>query len=209
MASESSLLPVSFVADVNQLHHDTVARWHTVDIENNYEGIFGTICQQHQFNYRLWHEEDIARSPDVGDTRIAEVKRAIDGFNQQRNDWIERVDENLISILGELEVEPDDDARLNTETPGSAIDRLSIMSLRVYHLTEHLDRVDVDEDHLNTVRQKLTRCRAQQRDLSQSLVELLDDLLQGKKTLRVYRQMKMYNDPTMNPYLYKNQANAA
>lgn len=203
MSSDSALLPVSFVADINQLHHDTVARWHTCEPDNAYEGIFGTICQQHQFNYLLWHEEDIARSPDVGDTRIAEVKRAIDGYNQQRNDWIERVDEGLIDMFGSLGVEPADNARLNTETPGSAIDRLSIMSLRVYHLGEHLDRVDVDQEHLETVRQKLARCREQQRDLSQSLVELLDDLLAGRKVLKVYRQMKMYNDPTMNPYLYK------
>mgnify|MGYP002624903090 CR=1 FL=1 len=203
MSSDSSLLPVSFVADINQLHHDTVARWHACELDNAYEGIFGTICQQHQFNYLLWHEEDIARSPDVGDTRVAEVKRAIDGYKQQRNDWIEQVDEGLIEMFGSLGVEPADNARLNTETPGSAIDRLSIMSLRVYHLSEHLDRVDVDQDHLENVRQKLARCREQQRDLSQSLVELLDDLLSGRKVLKVYRQMKMYNDPTMNPYLYK------
>ncbi len=203
MSSDSSLLPVSFVADINQLHHDTVARWHMQEPDNTYEGIFAKICQQHQFNYLLWHEEDIARSPDVGDTRIAEVKRAIDGYNQQRNDWIEQVDEGLIEMLGSLGVKPADNARVNTETPGSAIDRLSIMSLRVYHLTEHLDRVDVDQEHLEKVRQKLARCREQQRDLSQSLVELLDDLLSGRNVLKVYRQMKMYNDPTMNPYLYK------
>jgi len=98
---------------------------------------------------------------------------------------------------------------MNTETPGSAIDRLSIMSLRVYHLAEQLDRVDVDEEHLSKVRERLARCRLQQRDLSQSLVELLEDLLAGRKLLKVYRQMKMYNDPTLNPYLYRDAAEAA
>jgi len=209
MSSESSLLPVSFVADVNQLHQKMVERWHECDPDNGREGIFQTICQQHQFNFLLWHEEDIARCPDVSDLRIAEVKRAIDGYNQQRNDWIERIDEGLIEIFGSLGVEPSDNARVNTETPGSAIDRLSIMSLRIYHLAEQLDRVDVDNAHLDKVRENLARCRIQQRDLSQSLVELLDDLLAGHKVLKVYRQMKMYNDPTLNPYLYKDVAEAA
>ena len=209
MSSARSLLPISFVADVNQLHHTTVERWHESDPENEREGIFQTICQQHQFNFLLWHEEDIARSPDASDVRIAEVKRAIDGYNQQRNDWIERVDEGLIEIFGSLGIEPHDNARVNTETPGSAIDRLSIMSLRIYHLAEQLDRVDVDDAHLEKVRENLARCRVQQRDLSQSLVELLDDLLSGNKVLKVYRQMKMYNDPTLNPYLYQGADKAA
>jgi hypothetical protein len=202
MSSQSSLLPISFVVDVNQLHHTTVEQWHERDPDNQRVGIFHTICQQHQFNFLLWHEEDIARSPDVSDQRIAEVKRAIDGYNQQRNDWIERVDEGMIEIFGSLGVEPTENARVNTETPGSGIDRLSIMSLRIYHLAEQLDRVDVDDAHLEKVRENLARCRLQQRDLSHSLVELLDDLLAGQKILKVYRQMKMYNDPTLNPYLY-------
>jgi hypothetical protein len=203
MSSRSSLLPVSFVADVNQMHQKTVERWHECELDNQREGIFHTICQQHQFNFLLWHEEDIARSSDVSDQRIAEVKRAIDGYNQKRNDWIERVDEGLIEMFGSLGVEPTEDARKNTETPGSATDRLSIMSLRIFHLSEQLDRVDVDDAHLAKVRDNLARCRLQQRDLSQSLVELLDDLLTGQKVLKVYRQMKMYNDPTLNPYLYQ------
>ncbi len=209
MTAPVSLLPVRFVADVNQSHHETVQRWHRSGPDNPCEGIFHTICQQHLFNYLLWHEEDVARSPDVTDARIAEVKRAIDGYNQQRNDWIERIDEGLIELFSALNVQPAENARLNTETPGSVIDRLSIMSLRVYHLAEHLDRVDVDEDHLEKVRGRLARCRMQQRDLSQALVELLDDLLTGRKILKVYRQMKMYNDPTLNPYLYKGVAQAA
>ena len=162
----------------------------------------GTICQQHQYNFLLWHEEDIARSPDVSDARIAMVKRAIDGYNQQRNDWIERIDEALLEMLVEAGAKPADDARLNTETPGSAIDRLSIMSLRIYHLEEQLQRTDVDQAHVDRINQRLERCRLQQADLSQSLAELLADLAAGRKVLKVYRQMKMYNDPTLNPYLY-------
>lgn len=195
--------PKQLVTDATQLQHDTVARWHQTDVDNPYDGILALVCQQHQFNYLLWHEEDVARSPDVGNARIAEVKRAIDRYNQQRNDYIERVDEALIQWLASQGVMPRSDARLNTETPGSAIDRLSIMSLRIYHLNEQLERKDVDKEHRLGVEEKLERCAVQHRDLSQSAVELLEDLHAGKKVLKVYRQMKMYNDPTLNPYLYR------
>jgi hypothetical protein len=194
--------PKRIVKDVNKLHRDTVVRWHQCDPDNAYDELLGTICQQHQYNFLLWHEEDVARSPDVSDARIAMVKRAIDGYNQQRNDWIERIDEALIELLVEAGATPAEDARLNTETPGSSFDRLSIMSLRIFHLEEQLERADVDQVHLDRTNQRLERCRVQQADLSQSLVELLTDLAAGRKVLRVYRQMKMYNDPTMNPYLY-------
>jgi hypothetical protein len=194
--------PRSIVKAVNQLHRETVVRWHECEPDNPYEELLGTICQQHQYNFLLWHEEDIARSPDVSDARIAMVKRAIDGYNQKRNDWIERIDEAVIELLAETGVKSTDGARLNTETPGSAVDRLSIMSLRIYHLEEQLERSDVDQSHIERITQRLERCRVQQADLSQSLVELLADLAAGRKVLKVYRQMKMYNDPTMNPYLY-------
>jgi hypothetical protein len=194
--------PAKIVKTVNKLHRETVVRWHSCEPDNPYADLLGTICQQHQYNFLLWHEEDVARSPDVSENRIAMVKRAIDGYNQKRNDWIERIDEALIEVLAEAGARPAEDARLNTETPGSAIDRLSIMSLRIYHLEEQLERTDVDEAHIERTTQRLERCRVQQADLSQSLTELLADLAAGRKILKVYRQMKMYNDPTMNPYLY-------
>jgi hypothetical protein len=162
-----------------------------------------TVCQQHQFNFLLWHEEDIARSPDVTDARIASVKRSIDRYNQQRNDWIEKVDEAFTLCLATEGVLPLGGAKLNTETPGSAVDRLSVMSLRIYHLEEQLTRDGADEKHRATVRERLARCQTQHADLSQSLTELLDDIWVGRKQLKVYRQMKMYNDPTLNPYLYR------
>jgi len=202
MTEESSFQPLAFVSAVNRLQQETVSRWHHSDPDNTYGGLLGIVCQQHQFNFLLWHEEDIARSPDVSDERIARVKRAIDGYNQNRNDWIERIDEALIKTFAVAAVEPAEEAQINTETPGSAVDRLSIMSLRVYHLNEQLQRTNVDQHHLDKVRERLARCSIQQQDLSQSLTELLEDLMAGHKLLKVYRQMKMYNDPTMNPYLY-------
>jgi hypothetical protein len=191
------------VKRVNQLHNETVDRWHHQAIDNPYDGVWSIICKQHSFNFLLWHEEDIARSKDVSDERIAEVKRAIDGYNQQRNDWIEKVDDWLTGYLVESRISPATNARLNTETPGSVIDRLSIQSLRIYHLREQLERSDVDQQHLESVQQKIAKCLLQQQDLSNSLQELIEDIAAGRKRHQTYRQFKMYNDPTLNPALYK------
>jgi len=197
--------PSDLVRQITQLQHAAVAAWHEVPPSNTYTGLLNTVCQQHQFNFELWHEEDIARSPDVTDARIAAVKRAIDRFNQQRNDYIERIDEAVLELLAREAILPRAGARLNTETPGSAVDRLSIMSLRIYHFEEQLTRDGADDKHRANVTERLARCRLQHADLSQSLAELLDDIWAGRKLLKVYRQMKMYNDPSLNPYLYKAQ----
>ena len=191
--------------EVLQLQADTVARWHDEDIDNPYTGLQSAICTQHSFNFQLWHEEDIARSPDVSDAEIARVKRSIDRFNQQRNDWIEKVDDEIIEVVLSQGTPAADDAPLNTETPGSTIDRLSIMSLRIYHLQEQLDRDDVSQEHFDSVNRKLAVCKLQQSDLKQSLNELLLDIFSGKKRHRTYRQFKMYNDPALNPYLYNGE----
>ena len=197
--------PYQRVQQIITLQRDTVERWHHCELDNSYDGLLWVICRQHQYNFLLWHEEDIARSGDVGDVRVAEVKRAIDGYNPHRNNWIARIDESLIQDLVAQEVRPQTDARLNTETPGSAIDRLSIMSLRIYHLKEQLSRPNVDQEHCDKVRERISRCELQTKDLSESLAELLEDIFSGRKLLKVYRQMKMYNDPTLNPYLYKSK----
>ncbi len=196
------------IEQIIQLQTDTVAAWHLGPIENNASGFLQTVCTQHSFNYQLWHEEDIARSPDVSDQEIARVKRSIDRFNQQRNDWIEKIDDRIAEMLTDNGVTPSGDARLNTETPGSAIDRLSIMSLRLYHLREQLQRDDVDQQHRESVEQKINVCLLQQSELAKSLQQLVEDLDAGKKRHLTYRQFKMYNDPTLNPYLYQsaNQA---
>jgi hypothetical protein len=187
------------------LQSETVATWHQQPIDNAYSGIEATICKQHSFNYQLWHEEDIARSPDVSDAEIARVKRSIDGFNQQRNDWIEKVDDQIIQLVADQGTPAGEDAPLNTETPGSAIDRLSIMALRIYHLNEQLEREDASEEHFESVNLKIAKCKLQQNDLKNSLGELLQDIFAGKKRHRTYRQFKMYNDPSLNPYLYKSK----
>ncbi len=194
------------VDEIMKLHALTVVQWHQQPISNGYEGFLGLVCQQHIFNFELWHQEDIARSPEVSDSEIAQVKRKIDRFNQQRNDAIEKLDDAITELVRQAHVELKTGARQNTETPGSAIDRLSIMSLRLFHYEEQIERSDVDVSHLDKVGARIQMCREQQRDLSQGLRELLSDIFAGEKRHKTYRQMKMYNDATLNPYLYKQKS---
>jgi hypothetical protein len=196
-------LPASLVDQIACMHRETVERWHHEPLDNSYEGLLDVACREHQFNFLLWHQEDVARSPDLDDRRIAEVKRSIDKYNQQRNDWIERIDEFLLNELQARRVTTSPAAPLNTETPGSAVDRMSIMALRIYHMEEQLRRKEVDEQHRQRVTARLALCHQQHADLSSALQQLLEDLFAGRKQLKLYRQMKMYNDPTLNPYLYK------
>lgn len=207
------------VSTITAMHEATVRGWHQREIENSYEGLLAAAtgreiensyegflelaCRQHEQNYRLWHEEDIARSRDVADADLAQVKRRIDRLNQQRNDLIEQLDDYLIGELARAGVQPASDARLNTETPGSAIDRLSILALRIYHMREQAARSEAGEAHCAKARARLDILGDQHRDISQSLAELLADIFSGRKRLKVYRQFKMYNDPAMNPYLYQ------
>ena len=193
------------VRKIVALQTEMVERWHQQSPDNpvsDSDSLFSTICQQHQFNFLLWHEEDIARSPCVGDAEVARVKRAIDRYNQQRNDWIEKVDDEISKFLDRASITLQAHAPLNTETAGSTIDRLSILSLRIYHLREQLDRPDVDSSHVNSVQQKLSICLQQQEDLTVSLQQLITAIFAGVKRHRTYRQLKMYNDPNLNPYLY-------
>jgi hypothetical protein len=137
------------------------------------------------------------------------VKRAIDRLNQQRNDLIEQLDDFLVAELSAANVVPGPDARLNTETPGSVIDRLSILALRLFHMEEQAARRDAGPDHVAKVTARLAILREQRHDLASALGELLDDIFAGRKRLKVYRQFKMYNDPTLNPYLYAAKRSAA
>jgi hypothetical protein len=153
-------------------------------------------------NYLLWHEEDKARRTDVDDSAIATVKRTIDKLNQQRNDQIEKLDE---AILSEIERITSGTAteKINSETPGSIIDRISIMSLKVYHMNEDSNRSDIDEEHRLRSLGRLAVLKLQRLDLCRALDELLTDYVAGNKTMKLYKQFKMYNDPTLNPEVYK------
>lgn len=194
---------------VTELQRTTVQRWHEADLDNPYDDFLQLVCEQHQRNYLLWHQEDMARSPEASDATIAAVKRRIDKLNQERNDWIEQLDDALVRKLESWGARPRPRAKLNTETPGSTIDRLSILALRIYHMEEQTRRADATPEHRARAAEKLTILGEQLQDLSKSLGELLGDMAAGRKRLKVYRQFKMYNDPTLNPYLYTAQKPAA
>ena len=191
------------VSQITALQQALVVRWHQHSVDHTAEGFQWLVSRQHGFNFLLWHEEDIARSSDVSDVRIALVKRSIDRLNQQRNDGIEILDDWITEDLADRGIEAEADARLNTETPGSVIDRLSILALRIYHLEEQLARPEATAEHRQSVGQKLAIARLQHSDLSHSLTELLGYIYTGRKRHRTYRALKMYNDPTLNPYLYQ------
>jgi hypothetical protein len=161
------------------------------------------VSTQHQINFELWHQEDMARDPDVSDSKIASVKRAIDVLNQRRNDLIERMDQFLVNILFTGNVKNDAEAEMNSETPGSMIDRLSINALKIYHMDEEILREEVTAEHRNKCAGKLSVLQEQRKDLEQCLSKLLADLSSGEKRLKVYQQMKMYNDESLNPVLYR------
>lgn len=152
-------------------------------------------------NYNLWHTEDEARRTDVPDARIATIKRNIDQYNQERNDMVELIDQLLLELL-QKQPRYSDCCALNTETPGSAFDRLAILSLKMYHMSIEGMRSDVNDQHREKARQKHTIMQQQRKNLHRSLVELVDAYVAGEKTLRLYRQFKMYNDPSLNPALY-------
>ena len=161
------------------------------------------VSKQHQVNFELWHQEDLARDPDVSDSKIASVKRLIDLFNQRRNDLIEQMDQFLLNIINSENVNNNAETEMNSETPGSMIDRLSINALKIYHMDEEIQREDATAQHHEKCVAKLSVLREQREDLAQCLSKLLADLSSGEKRLKVYQQMKMYNDESLNPVLYR------
>ncbi len=161
-----------------------------------------SIASNHRNNRLLWDEEDQARRTDVDDAAIAANKRAIDRYNQQRNDAIESIDEALLARLAGTPVAPD--AWHSSETAGAIIDRLSILALKIHHMRAQTLRADVTQDHLTRCSDKLARLERQRNDLAHCLDVLLARAADGRAFWRVYRQFKMYNDPTLNPYLYRS-----
>ncbi len=183
----------------------SVTAWHsTPHIPGELGNLANRTVLLNHFNFALWHQEDHARDPLATDSLIATVKRAIDKLNQQRNDMIEKVDEALIEHFSGIK--PQTSARLNSETPGSMVDRLSINALKIYHMEEETTRDTATPEHRAKCSDKLAILRAQRADLGNCLKEILTDLAQGTKYMKVYRQMKMYNDPTLNPVLYAQKS---
>ena len=179
-------------------------RWDDVDhpIENPYER--GTLdhllYHKNWIDTVQWHLEDIIRNPEIDPVEALAIKRRIDKSNQDRTDMVEYVDSYLMDKY--KEVVPTPDARLNTETPAWAVDRLSILALKIYHMEQETRRSDVDDAHRAACRQKLEVLLTQRADLSQAIEELIEEIEAGRKYMKTYKQMKMYNDPALNPVLY-------
>jgi len=178
----------------------SVAGWAKRSAPAHDDGSWRAIEDNHRCNCLLWDEEDLARRTNVPDSEIAANKRAIDGYNQKRNDAIERIDEQLLRTLDAVTRRPG--ARMSSETAGAMIDRLSILSLKIHHMRLQTERGDVDRAHIDACRAKLARLAEQRDDLARCLDRLLDEASRGESYFRVYRQFKMYNDPKLNPALY-------
>ena len=207
----SMTLPTA--AEVIGLHDRLLATagWPAREPAPRDAGLWSWAQTNHRFNCQLWAEEDLARRTTVSDAEIAANKRAIDGFNQSRNDATERIDELLLIALGLVDAASartdapvatvPAGARLNSETAGSMIDRLSIMALKVHAMRAQTERSDVDAAHIDASRVKLGRLVQQRADLGACLDALLADAQAGRAYFKVYRQFKMYNDPRFNPAL--------
>lgn len=166
-------------------------------------GVWRYIELNHRHNTLLWDEEDQARRKNVADAEIAANKRAIDRNNQARNDAIEKIDEVLLTELADVALQAD--AWHNSETAGSMLDRMSVQSLKIYHMHLQTQRTDADATHRETCTQKVIRLQEQRGDLAQCFDRLLKASREGSAYFKVYRQFKMYNDPTLNPYLYSQK----
>ena len=147
-----------------------------------------------------WHFEDIIRDPEIDPAAALVLKRRIDKSNQDRTDLVELIDSYFLDVY--KEVTPLENATINTESPAWAVDRYSILSLKIYHMQEEVNRTDVDEEHRAKCQAKLDVLNEQYKDMTTSIGQLLDDIAAGRKYMKVYRQMKMYNDPALNPVLY-------
>lgn len=182
------------------LQAEATRRWHEpAEMPPLSRELDRLVVEQHRANFDLWHQEDQARDPKATPERIVEIKRAIDRLNQRRNDLMEQIDRMLLEMAGEQRVE----ASLHSETPGMMIDRLSILDLKRYHTEEEIARAVDDEQHLRRNEERLAIIQEQREDLRDALDALWTDVLSGRRRFKLYRQMKMYNDPALNPVLYR------
>ncbi|MBD5304314.1 MAG: DUF4254 domain-containing protein [Bacteroides sp.] len=196
------------IADMaNEVFDRSVADYHKTDnvdapCVNPYEkgSLEAIFYDKNWVDAVQWHLEDIIRDPEIDPREALELKRRIDRSNQVRTDMVEDIDTWMREKY--KDVTPLPDATINTESPAWALDRLSILALKLWHMREQAERTDVSEDHLERSRAKLAVLMEQRADLTEAINTLVDDIAAGRKFMKVYRQMKLYNDPTTNPVLY-------
>lgn len=201
---------MSFVELCNQVFNQAIRDYHVTDnidtpINNPYErdSIENRLYLKCWIDTVQWHFEDIIRDPHIDPIEALALKRRIDRSNQDRTDLVEQIDSYFRQKYSDVNVLPD--ARINTESPAWAIDRLSILTLKIYHMKEQAERTDASDEHRQKCQTKLNVLLEQQVDLSTAIDQLLEDIEAGRKYMKVYRQMKMYNDPSTNPVLYNQK----
>ena len=198
---------MNFAETCNRIFWNTTQYYHRFDqvdapLENPYsEGsIEYYLCLKNWIDVVQWHLEDIIRNPEIDPEEALAIKRRIDKSNQERTDLVEMIDDYFLQKYANVEVKAD--ATINTESPAWAIDRLSILALKIYHMQQEVNRTDTSLEHHQQCEKKLNILLEQQKDLSTAIGQLLDDIAAGRKYMKVYKQMKMYNDPALNPVLY-------
>jgi hypothetical protein len=199
MTTFTELSNLIFERTINDYH-----RFDNVDtpIKNPYEdkSIEYFLYLKNWIDAVQWHLEDIIRDPDINPVDALAIKRRIDKSNQDRTDLVELIDSYFLNKYKNVSVLPD--ARINTESPAWAIDRLSILALKIYHMQQEAGRKDSTVEHREQASKKLEVLLTQRVDLSTAIEEFLEDIESGRKYMKVYKQMKMYNDPSLNPVLY-------
>ena len=191
----------------NTIFIESVNKYHLVDdvdskIHNPYtvKSIEYYLFLKNWIDTVQWHLEDTIRNPDIDPVEALKIKRRIDKSNQDRTDLVELIDSYFLDRYKDVVIQPD--AVINTESPAWAIDRLSILALKIYHMHQEVGRKDAVPEHAAQCRLKLSVLQEQQKDLSAAIDTLLDDIATGRKYMKAYKQMKMYNDPALNPVLY-------
>ncbi len=190
-----------------RVFNEAIADYHKTDdvdaqLRNPYpaDAIEHLMYRKNWIDTVQWHLEDIIRDPQIDPAKALQIKRRIDKSNQDRTDMVEYIDSYFLEKYRGVEARPG--ATINTESPAWAIDRLSILALKIFHMAIEAGRDDADAAHVESCEKKLAVLREQHRDLSTAIEQLLDDIAAGRKYMKVYRQMKMYNDPALNPVLY-------
>lgn len=198
---------MTFAEKCNKIFDDTVVLYHATDdvdfqpvVPDGYGDIERILFAKNWIDAVQWHLEDIIRDPAIDPVEALALKRRIDRSNQERTDMVERLDSWFLEKYAGVEAAPD--AEINTESPAWALDRLSILALKIYHMKAETDRPEAEAAHRDRCRVKLDVLLEQRRDLTEAIDRLLEAYACGRKRMKVYRQMKMYNDPSTNPILY-------
>ncbi len=189
------------------LHDERTRAWHQqqADESSLSQDWLAAVERQHLANFDLWHIEDEARTPGATDAQLADVKRRVDRTNQRRNDLAEELDRYLLNWLEPKHL-PNIAAPLHSEPPGLMIDRLSILALKIYHTWEETERSGVSAEHIIRNKERLAILEIQRADLAACLDDLWQETLLGTRCFKLYRQLKMYNDPALNPVIYRSNA---